>query len=402
MKKLLAIWMALVMLAPVTAMGDTPEEKGEENIPAWVIEEEVEMASAMGPGSSLPVKSAILMVENTGEVLWEMDADQQLPPASITKIMSLLLIMEAIDNGSISLTDRVTCSENAAGYGGSEIWLKAGEEMTVDELVKAAAVASANDATVCLAEYVAGSEEAFVEKMNQRAQELGMKNTHFVCAAGLDHEGHLSTARDIAIMSRELLKHPTIKNYTTIWMDSLRGGATQLVNTNRLVRFYEGTTGLKTGTTYGAGSCLSATAERDGLGLIAVVMGADTSDHRFAAARSLLDWGFANYKAQPLEGPAGLTPVPVTRGVEPEVPVSFDLPGTIVIPRDKAESISQQVELADSVEAPVTAGQELGSVKVQVDGKTVLTYPLVASQAVERMTLSRAFKALLRALLAAS
>ncbi len=401
MKKLLAMAMALMMLTPVPAMGEEPEEQGQENIPAWVIEEEVEMASAMGPDSSLPVKSAILMAESTGEVLWEMEADTQLPPASITKIMSLLLVMEAIDSGAISLTDRVTCSENAAGYGGSEIWLKAGEEMTVEELLKAAAVASANDATVCLAEYVAGSEEAFVERMNKRAQELGMTNTHFVCAAGLDHEGHLSTARDIAIMSRELLRHPLIKNYTTIWMDSLRGGATQLVNTNRLVRFYEGTTGLKTGTTDGAGSCLSATAERNGLGLIAVVMGADTSDHRFAAARALLDWGFSHYQAYELEGPAGLTPVPVTRGVEAEVPVSFDLPGAIVIPRDKGESVTQEVELAQSVEAPVTAGQQLGTVTVRLEGETVLTYPLVASQGVERMTFSRAFGALLRALLAA-
>ena len=204
---------------------------------------------------------------------YEKNADQPLPPASITKIMSLLLFMEALESGKIGLQDTVTCSEVAAGFGGSQIWLKPGEEMTVEELLKAVAVQSANDATVCLAEYVAGSETAFVQMMNQKAAELGMENTHFACCAGLDHEDHYSTARDIAVMSRALLQYPKITEYTTIWMDTLRDGATSLVNTNRLVRFYQGATGLKTGTTNGAGCCLSASATRDGLGLIAVVLG---------------------------------------------------------------------------------------------------------------------------------
>ena len=298
----LGILLALLLTLPVPAMasgGDILPLMPEEAVVAAVTEADIEaekaLAAAITPGVDLPVKSAVLMDQGSGTILYAENEDVQLPPASITKVMSLLLVMEAIDSGKISLTDKVVCSDTAAAYGGSQIWLKPGEEMTVDDLLKAAAISSANDATVCLAEYVAGSEEAFIGLMNQRAAELGMANTTFRCAAGLDQPGHLSTAKDVAIMSRALLGHPLILNYSTVWMDSLRGGETQLVNTNRMIRFYQGATGLKTGTTSGAGSCLAASASRDGLGLIAVVMGADTSDHRFAAARSLLDWGFANF-----------------------------------------------------------------------------------------------------------
>ena len=281
LKKLLCAVLAGALFFPGQALaaGYLPMEEAEAAMAAItneIIEEEVSMAAAITPGVDLPVKSAVLMDQGTGAVLYAENEDVKLPPASITKIMSLLLIMEAIDSGKIALTDKVTCSDTASGYGGSQIWLKPGEEMTVDDLLKAAAISSANDATVCLAEYVAGSEAAFVQLMNDKARELGMTNTTFQGATGLDSDGHLTTAKDIAIMSRALLEHPLILNYSTVWMETLRGGETQLVNTNRLVRFYQGATGLKTGTTSGAGSCLSATATRDGLGLIAVVMGADT------------------------------------------------------------------------------------------------------------------------------
>lgn len=323
----------LLLFVPAGAEKTAWEEIPNANIPAAVIQREVAEAVGMQVELSLPVKSAILMDQNTGGILYEMNADQKLPPASITKIMSLLLFMEALENGKIALTDTVTCSEIAAGFGGSQIWLKPGEEMTVDDLLKAVAVQSANDATVCLAEYVAGSETAFVQMMNQKAAELGMENTHFACCAGLDNEGHYSTARDIALMSRALLQHAGITDYTTIWMDTLRDGATSLVNTNRLVRFYQGATGLKTGTTNGAGCCLSASATRDGLGLIAVVLGAENSDKRFTAARALLDWGFANYAAAEITPPE-LEPLPVTHGTASTVELTA-LPPTegIVIPR---------------------------------------------------------------------
>lgn len=391
MKKLIAIGLsallALTAMLPSVAMA---EDEGEENIPVYKIEAEVQRAAGFTPDSPLPVKSAILMEQSTGKVLFERSSDEKLAPASVTKIMSLLLFMEALDSGKMALGDRVTCSETAAAYGGSQIWLKSGEEMTVDELLKATAIASANDATVCLAEHVAGSEQGFVDMMNSRAQELGMVNTTFKCAAGLDNEGHLTTARDIAIMSRELMTHPAIKNYTTVWMDSLRGGATELVNTNRLVRFYQGATGLKTGTTGGAGSCLSATAERDGLGLIAVVMGADTSDNRFAAARALLDWGFGTYMQAKLIPPDNLAPVRVTGGVQPDVKPLCHAPDGVVIERLKAKSITQEAVMEENLAAPVAQGAQIGKVRVMAEGELLLEYPICAAEEVAEMTLTRA------------
>ncbi len=272
--------------------------------------------------------------------------------------------------------------------------------MTVDDLLKAVAVQSANDATVCLAEYVAGSETAFVQMMNQKAAELGMENTHFACCAGFDNEGHYSTARDIALMSRALLQHAGITDYTTIWMDTLRDGATSLVNTNRLVRFYQGATGLKTGTTNGAGCCLSASATRDGLGLIAVVLGAENSDKRFTAARALLDWGFANYAAAEITPPE-LEPLPVTHGTASTVELTA-LPPTegIVIPKGQWDALTQTVNLAESIEAPMAAGTEVGTVTVTIEGSTVAVYPVVTAFAVDRMTFGRAYVRLGRGLLA--
>ena len=405
----LGILLALLLTLPVPAMasgGDILPLMPEEAVVAAVTEADIEaekaLAAAITPGVDLPVKSAVLMDQGSGTILYAENEDVQLPPASITKVMSLLLVMEAIDSGKISLTDKVVCSDTAAAYGGSQIWLKPGEEMTVDDLLKAAAISSANDATVCLSEYVAGSEEAFIGLMNQRAAELGMANTTFRCAAGLDQPGHLSTAKDVAIMSRALLGHPLILNYSTVWMDSLRGGETQLVNTNRMIRFYQGATGLKTGTTSGAGSCLAASASRDGLGLIAVVMGADTSDHRFAAARSLLDWGFANFMQAKLTPPEDILPVPVTGGVERQVEVICQPPEGILIEKGKLEAITQDVILPESVAAPVAAGQELGSIAVCVEGERVAEYPILAAEPVERMSFGKALSILFMTLIAMS
>ena len=405
----LGILLALLLTLPVPAMasgGDILPLMPEEAVVAAVTEADIEaekaLAAAITPGVDLPVKSAVLMDQGSGTILYAENEDVQLPPASITKVMTLLLVMEAIDSGKISLTDKVVCSDTAAAYGGSQIWLKPGEEMTVDDLLKAAAISSANDATVCLAEYVAGSEEAFIGLMNQRAAELGMANTTFRCAAGLDQPGHLSTAKDVAIMSRALLGHPLILNYSTVWMDSLRGGETQLVNTNRMIRFYQGATGLKTGTTSGAGSCLAASASRDGLGLIAVVMGADTSDHRFAAARSLLDWGFANFMQAKLTPPEDILPVPVTGGVERQVEVICQPPEGILIEKGKLEAITQDVILPESVAAPVAAGQELGSIAVCVEGERVSEYPILAAEPVERMSFGKALSILFMTLIAMS
>ena len=255
-------------------------------------------ASATIPMSTAPeiaAKSVILMECSTGKVLYENNADESLSPASITKIMTMLLIAEYLDNGNLLLTDKVTASEHAVSMGGSQIWLEVGEQMTVEELLKAVAVGSANDASVALAEHIAGSEEGFVGMMNEKAQTLNMTNTVFKNACGLDEDGHITSARDVAIMSCELLKHDIIKQFTTIWMDSLRDGSTELVNTNKLVRFYSGATGLKTGTTDNAGCCLSASAKRDGMEIVAVVMNAESSNERFTGAKKLLDYGFANW-----------------------------------------------------------------------------------------------------------
>lgn len=349
---------------------------------------------------SIPAKSAIMIDQQQGMILYEKNADEQLPPASITKVMTLLLAMEALESGRINLDDLVSASDYACSMGGSQIWLKPGEQMTVNDLIKAVAISSANDASVAIGEHIAGTNDAFIDMMNIRAQELGMANTHFLNCTGLDEPGHLTTARDIAAMSRELMKHPRIRDYSTVWMDSLRNGETELVNTNRLVRFYGGTTGLKTGTTNGAGSCLSATAERDNLGLVAVVMGCPTSDERFASARSLLDYGFANYTsvtAPPIDDQ--LAPVKVLKGVGEEVPVTYDPPGEFVVAKQKKDSITQEITMVPDVEAPVHAGQILGKAEVIIDGNVVGAYDIKAAEEMERITILRAFQKLAKALL---
>ena len=356
-----------------------------------VLAQQAEPAAIM-VNTDIPAKSAILIEPMSGKVLYEKNADERMPPASITKIMTLLLVMEALDEGRLKLEDTVTCSPHASSMGGSQIWFEPGEQMTVHELIKATAVASANDASVALGEKIAGSEEGFVAMMNRRAGELGMANTEFRNATGLDADSHLTTARDIATMGAELLKHPKIKEYTTIWMDSLRNGETQLVNTNRLIRFFEGATGLKTGTTDGAGHCLCTSAERNGLQLVAVVLGCETGDKRFAAARTLLEYGFANFEMQNVPEPeTPFEPIAVKGGAARSVEVKSLAPDKMLAEKDGNKKLTQQVKLIPELTAPVTEGQNVGSVVVMHDGVVVCSYDLAAAASVAEMTFKTAF-----------
>ena len=335
-------------------------------------------------------KSALLMDVATGTVLYEKNAHEQLAPASVTKVMTLLLIMEAIDSGRIGWKDTVTASETAAAKGGSQIFLKVGESMAVEDLVKSIAVSSANDAACAMAEHLAGSEEAFVEKMNARAGELGMTDTHFVNCTGLDDapeaKEHRTCAYDIAIMSRQLLKnHPDIKNYTTIWMDTVRNGNFGLSNTNKMVRFYPGCTGLKTGFTSGAGYCLSAAAQRDGMELIAVVMGAETSQDRFGACKGMLDYGFANFALYTPVLQEGAS-VAVELGGAPSVVAVPAREGALLVRRDQKQGIQTEVTLEDTVTAPVSQGQSLGMLTIRAGESVLERIPLVAGNSVPRLT----------------
>lgn len=360
-----------------------------------------ETAGVPAFSQELPAKSYILIEASTGQVLAEQHADQQMPPASITKIMTMLLLMERIDAGEISLDDMVTTSEHANSMGGTQIWLEVGEQMSVNDLLKATAINSANDAAVALAEYMAGTEEAFVQLMNQKAAELGMTGTTFCNATGLDAEGHLSTARDIAIMGRELLKYPLITEYTSVYMDSLRNGETELVNTNKLVRFYEGCNGLKTGTTDGAGSCLCASATRDGMTLIAVSMGSATSKERFAICRALLDYGFANYALyQPDISADSLPPIAVEQGQKSTVPVTTDsYGGSVLVSKSSAGKIEQDVVLEETLTAPVTAGQEVGMITYRIGDQTVAEQKIVATEDVPEVDFGFIFSGLFRNLI---
>lgn len=332
-------------------------------------------------------KAAVLMDASTGQVLYSFNENEKLYPASVTKIMPLLLFMEALDSGKIALTDTVTASPTAASKGGSQIWLKEGEQMTVDELLRATAIASANDACTALGEHIAGSEVGFVKMMNDRAKELGMVNTNFVNCSGLDDDTteHLTTAYDIALMSKELLSHERIKTYTTVWMDSLRNGATELVNTNKLVRFYSGTTGLKTGTTTKAGYCLSASAERDGLHLIAVVMGAENSTDRFEGAKAMLNWGFANFETvTPQIDSSIFGEIKVLRGVDESIkPIITGVKPLTLKSGEKAQ-MKTEVELCENVQAPVEKNQTLGTVTVKIGDREIVKYNLVSENFVEK------------------
>ena len=357
---------------------------------------------AAGPDVTAP--AAVLMERATGTLLFEKNAHEALPPASVTKVMTLLLVLEALDEGRIGWDDTVTASEAAAAKGGSQIYLEPGEGLPLREMLKSVAVASANDCACALAEHVAGSEAAFVDRMNRRAAELGMADTHFVNCTGLDDgpdaDTHRTSAHDIALMSRALLAHDEIRDYTTIWMDSVRDGRFGLANTNKLIRFYPGATGLKTGYTSRAGYCLSASAERGGVEYIAVVLDCASSADRFSDAKVLLDYGFANYALVTPE--AETATVPVRLGMAPEAEAVLQDAGPLLLPKGDAARAEQEAELTESVEAPVEAGQRLGTLRIRSGEAVVAELPLVAAAPVPRLTFWESAKRVLRAAVGAS
>lgn len=336
----------------------------------------------------VPCAAAILVDEDSGTVLYEKNADARRPIASITKVMTLLLTFEALEAGKISLDDFVPVSEHAYHMGGSQIWLEPGEEMTLNDMLKAICISSANDAAVAVAEYVGGSEPAFTEMMNARAAELGMTNTHFVNACGLDEPEHLSTARDVAVMSREMLLHHTeVRDYCSIWMDTLRGGATQLVNTNKLLKSYSGITGLKTGTTGKAGVCISASAERDGLRLIAVVLGAASGKERFQAASTLLDYGFSHFESAAAELPADAPlSLPLERGTAESVALTYTAPERCLMPKGESSTLQVALDLPQKLAAPIRAGETVGTVKISNGSAELASYPVTAAQDVDALS----------------
>lgn len=350
-------------------------------------------ANPVGP--VLKAKSALLAEASTGKVLYANNAHEKLPPASITKIMTELLTLEAIESGSLKWTDVLTCSAHAASMGGSDIWLEPNEKMSVTDLFKAMAIGSANDAAVVFAEKIGGSEQGFVNLMNQKAKKLGMNDTHFVNANGLDAPGHVTSAYDIMLMSRELLKHKEIFTYCTVWMDSLRGGKTQLVNTNRLIRTYTGINGLKTGSTGSAGYCISATALRDGMQLIAVTMGSDNAKDRFASGANLLDYGFGGWSIVKMKAVKSSFAIKVQGGEEYTVNASAGEMPSVLVTKGKEKSVTQKLSIVADVAAPVEKGQVLGQITLWSDGANVGTVAIKADRAVSRMTVGSAFHRLI-------
>ncbi len=393
--------LAVGLCLPVAANSRVMFDEGSgENLSALLAEDD-SVWPVSAPVSPLAVKAkgAVLLDQATGKVLHQQNPEARLPIASVTKIMTLLLVMEAIEGGRLHWTDTVTCSDKAASMGGSQIWLEPGEVMTVDELVKAAAVVSANDACAALAEHITGTLEAFVAAMNKRAGELGMTNTNFVDCSGLDDSGY-SCAMDVAVMARALMQHRDIEKYTTIWMDTLRGGQSQLVNTNKLVRHYKGATGLKTGTTGAAGHCLAATARRDGTAFVAVVLGCDTTADRFDGARAMLDYGFSAFESYvPDASLVKLTPVTVKGGQSLTVQPVADIPAGFLVEKGAAADIKATLELASDVQAPVEKGQILGSWKLLQGDKTLGEYPIRAAEGVAAIDFQWGYRVLLEALL---
>lgn len=344
--------------------------------------------SAAAVELDIEARSALLMEKETGQILYTKNEHEKLEPASVTKVMTLLLTMEAIEKGTIAYDDVVTVSAYAASMGGSNVYLAEGEQITVEDLLKAVCVASGNDASVALAEHISGVTELFVTEMNNRAKELGMKDTHFVNCHGLPAEGHVSSAADIAIMSRELiLHHPDLRRFTTIWMDSLRGGEFQLANTNKLIRFYDGATGLKTGSTSSAGYCVSATAERDGMELIAVVLKGTTSQQRFEDAKTMLNYGFSTYALHTVEASEPFAPLPVRLGMQETVSLKLPESGRqVLVKKAQIAGLTQEVSLPEVVDAPVEEGQQLGTLTVRDGDAVVLEVPIQAAEGVEKLT----------------
>ena len=378
MRKLICLILcALILCLPVSGAGQLPEDT-----------------------FSLACDAAVLMERQTGTILYAKGENERLSPASVTKVMTLLLVAEAVDNGSVSPEDTVTASARAASMGGSQIWLEEGERMTVAEMTKCVAIVSANDCAVALAEHLCGSEEAFVARMNQRAAQLGLENTHFTNCTGLfEDPDHYTSALDIAVMSRELLGHEFIRQYTNIWMDTIRNGEFGLTNTNKLVYYYDGCTGLKTGFTSTAMFCLSASAMRDGVEYIAVILHGDTSQARFDAAQALLDYAFANYTLYTPAPEEPLAPVAVELGVSDTVQPVCGGDGAVLVEKALREKLSLETELAPSVSAPVEAGQVLGSLTVRAGDQVLARVPLVAEAGVERLTFLQVWTRLARCLL---
>ncbi len=342
-------------------------------------------ASAAPAPPTIEAPSVCLIEKETGTILFEKNAHEKLAPASVTKVMTMLLVMEAIDSGRIAKTDMVTISASAQSMGGSQVFLAEGEQYSVHDLLKGMVIASGNDASVALAEHISGAESTFVAAMNERAKQLGMKDTHFVNCCGLDADGHVTSAHDIALMSAELLnRHPDIKNYTTIWQDTLRDGTFGLDNTNKLVRFYPGATGLKTGSTGKAKCCVAGSAERDGIEYIAVVMAAPTSDLRFATARTLLDFAFANYALVPTQPSEVLTPIPVLKGLQDNVQPIIKGDSKVLVEKSRLSDVKVVVDLVSDVQAPVEQGQKLGSVTVVLGDKPLAEHDIVAADAVKQ------------------
>ena len=354
--------------------------------------------SALGEGVEVSAPAAVLMEAGTGRVLFEKNAHEVRPCASITKVMTLCLTFDALESGQLNITDQLSASAHAASMGGSDIWLKEGELMSVDDLIKATVIMSANDAAVVLAENVAGSEEAFVQRMNERAGELGMEETVFKNCNGLDEEGHVTSAYDVALMSRELIRHEKIKDYTLTWIDYVRDGATQLVNTNKLIRSYKGITGLKTGTTSQAGSCITATAERNGLRLIAVILGAGSTDDRFKDAAALLDYGFGGWSVTVPESPA-LPDVPVKGGMEETVGAIAGESPEILMETASMGEIEQDISWTPELRAPVRKGDVIGRITYSAKGETVAQVDITAAGDVEKISFSAAFTYLLHSFL---
>jgi D-alanyl-D-alanine carboxypeptidase (penicillin-binding protein 5/6) len=405
-RKIGAFVCALCMLLCPTVAADAGTviyaENNGESLQSLLSEDEAVWPTVVLPAEGelrVKAKGAVLMDLGSGTVLYEQDSHTRLPIASVTKVMTLLLVMEAIEAGRVAWTDVVTCSATAAGIGGSQIWLEPGEMMTVEELVKAAAVVSANDACGALAEHLCGSIPVFVAAMNARARELGMVDTEFKDCSGLDDTGY-SSAYDVALMSRELMKHSEIERFTTIWMDSLRGGASQLVNTNKLLRHYTGATGLKTGTTNAAGHCLAATARREGTSFVAVVLGCVTTGDRWEGARTLLDYGFAHYVTYtPTTDGLVLTPIPVLRGQAEQVEVTVDTPAPLLLDKGLEGKMESQIDLATDLQAPVLEGQTVGVWRLMAEGQTVAEIPLRAASYVPVVTFRWAYGLLFDALL---
>lgn len=428
MKRITVIIISLALLLSAAAAGTTAAETAadgayqtegtEAMLPAGGTAEEKGAESASGDASTegplsavsaLPVaaesalagqiraKACALMDVNTGTLMAATAEHERLYPASVTKIMTLLLVCEALEQGKLTLNDVLTCSDTAAAKGGSQIWLEPGEEMSVDDLLKASVIASANDACTLLAEAVAGSETAFVAMMNERAAELGMADTVFDNCTGLDDdtENHRTSAYDIALMARELLRHDLIRSYASVWMDDLRGGKTQLVNTNKLVRYYSGCTGLKTGTTSKAGCCVAASAERDGMELVAVILGADSSSDRFAGARALLDWGFANFEIYTPENDLSLlTEVRVNHGLTRRFLPACEKGAPLLVPKGVGSQVTKRAEYATETDAPLAEGERIGRIVFEANGETVAENDVYCPEEIPAMDLLNAWKLL--------